>query len=110
MRRGFTAFSATVVDFTLRATAPATPLDSVIKRRRFIMSYTCLMACVPDAIGLSQKRPTINRDEARSCKSNRRHNGCSGFANRHTRGGRIIKNADANDSVLRREAAGHWFG
>jgi len=59
MRIGAGVFSANK-DVEVTREASALAVDIFMKRRRFIEGYNAARASVPDAIGVSQKRPTMH--------------------------------------------------
>src|SRR5262249_18530388 len=73
MRIGFTDCSANN-NVVLARTASAAAAETLTNRRRSILPYSCSRASVPDAIGLSKKRPTVEYDATRGSEVNRRNN------------------------------------
>jgi hypothetical protein len=49
-------------DVAVTCDASALAVDIFMKRRRSIEAYSAYRASVPDAIGVSQKRPTVGTE------------------------------------------------
>src|SRR5947207_7793270 len=115
---GVGAFSANK-DVAVTRDASALVVDIFMKRRRSIISATflsfraksrnLLLLSVQDSRCLDSARHDTWRgepnDATRSCKSNRRHSGHSGFSGQRRYENRIISDADTHHSFLWRETA-----
>src|SRR5206468_6202733 len=116
MRIGVDVFSANK-DVAVTRDASALAVDILMKRRRSIISATflsfraksrnLLLLSIQNSRCLDSARHDRWKgepnDSTRSCKSNRRHSGRSGFSDQRESEKRIISDVDTHHSFLWRE-------